>query len=155
MRKIQQTGSRFLGLILAAALVSSCGSARDREVRAEGSGNLPRNTAEDRATLDLVNDTPIPAGAVLDTQRSLVLGGGSNWTGRLVLKLAIGPVEAFSLYQDEMQSFNWEPLLSIQEESGLLIFTREDRVAMIRVEALGLTGSRVSITAVLRSGRSS
>lgn len=121
--------------------------------RVQSGFSADRNLLENGASnqLDLVNDVPVPEGSVLDTQLSLVLGRGGRWTGRLVLRVNIPPAQTSSIYLNEMPAFGWNPLFSIQEGFGLSTFERGDRVASVRVEPLGLRGSRVSITVALKS----
>ena len=95
--------------------------------------------------LDIVNDVPIPRGAVLDTERSLILGRGSNWTGRLVFRVNRPTTVLFSLYQAEMPQFGWRSLSVIQDEVSILQYTMGARLATVRVSGLGFRGSRVSI----------
>ena len=96
--------------------------------------------------LDLVSDVPVPSGSILDTSRSLVLGRGTQWTGRLVLRITLGPVQTLTLFQREMPSFGWASILAVQEEVGRLVFTRDNYAISIVVEPQGLTGSRAVLT---------
>ena len=95
--------------------------------------------------LDIVNDVPIPRGAVLDTERSLVLGRGSSWTGRLVFRVNRPTTVLFSLYQSEMPQFGWQSLSVIQDDVSILQYLLGTRLATVRISGLGFRGSRVSI----------
>ena len=92
-----------------------------------------------------ITDVPIPAGARLDTDRSLVLGGGNHWTGRLVISISDSAAEAFSRYAGEMPRFGWTHITSVQAEVSILTFSREARVATIQIEGKTLGGSTVTM----------
>ena len=102
--------------------------------------------------LDIVNDVPIPQGSVLDTERSLILGRGSNWTGRLVFRVNRPGSTLFSLYQSEMPQFGWQALSVIQDEVSILQYLMGSRLATVRISGLGFRGSRVSILMAPRAG---
>ncbi len=102
--------------------------------------------------MDIVNDIPIPRGAVLDTERSLVLGRGSNWTGRLVFRVNRPTTVLFSLYQSEMPQFGWQSLSVIQDEVSILQYILGSRLATVRISGLGFRGSRVSILMAPHAG---
>ncbi len=114
-------------------------SAVDEAFQQTGGGGVTQ-------ALDLVSDVPVPSGSILDTSRSLVLGRGTQWTGRLVLRITLGPVQTLTLFQREMPSFGWTSILAVQEEVGRLVFTRDNYAISIVVEPQGLTGSRAVLT---------
>lgn len=93
-----------------------------------------------------VTDIPIPAGAELDTERTLILSSRDRWTGRLVIDLSLSAAEAFAFYQGDMPRFNWQPVMSVQAHTSVLTFTREDRAATVQIENRTLGGSTVMIT---------
>ena len=126
--------------LLAGLLVAACG--RGPELP---SSQAPVG-AEPQAAFQPINDVPIPAGARLDTARSLVLGGLDHWTGRLVIMVDESAAEAFSLYQRDMPAFGWQPITVVQAEVSVLSFARAARVATIQIESRTLTGAIVSIT---------
>ena len=128
-------------------LLSSCYAPKLESGRSgQGQQGVPQSG------LDIVNDVPIPRGAVLDRERSLVLGRGSNWTGRLVFRVNRPTTALFSLYQSEMPQFGWQSLSVIQDEVSILQYTLGSRLATVRVSGLGFRGSRVSILMAPRAG---
>ncbi len=101
---------------------------------------------EESAAFQPITDIPIPQGARLDKEVSLILGGQDKWTGRLVLKIGESPAEAFARYTQKMPHFGWKPITSVQAESSVLTFSQGGRIATITIEGRSLSGSRVSIT---------
>ncbi|MFA6022210.1 MAG: hypothetical protein WC722_18290, partial [Rhodospirillales bacterium] len=86
---------------LAVLLLAGCGS----------STSLPQTQAGDpqqQPDFALLADIPIPAGATMDNERSLILGDKDRWTGRVVMKLWKSAPEATAFYQQQMPAFGWE-----------------------------------------------
>ena len=98
------------------------------------------------AAFQPITDIPIPEGARLDSERSLVLGGQDNWTGRLVFTIGESSANSFARYHQEMQRFGWQLITSVQAESSVLAFSKDERVATIQIEGRTLSGSTVAIT---------
>ncbi len=145
---------RFLALLLlllASPMLVSCGAFSTKLGSGSNQGSF---SGGDGSGLDIVNDVPIPQGAVLDNDRSLVLGRGSNWTGRLVFRVNRPTSAIFSLYQSEMPQFGWQSISVIQDEVGILQYVMGGRFVTVRVSGSGLRGSRVSILMAPRSDNS-
>ena len=103
--------------------------------------------ADLHATFQPITDIPIPSGTTLDAQNSLILGGGDQWTGRLVLNINQSHSEAFALYTTQMPQFGWEPIACVQSETSLLTFVRGDRATTIEIrEGRAISGCLVRIT---------
>ena len=113
---------------------------------------LPASTApitaegDTGAAFQPVSDVPIPIGARLDSERSLVFGGPDNWTGRLVFNVGESSADAFARYHQEMQRFGWTLITSVQAESSVLTFSQGERIATIQIDGRTLTGATVAIT---------
>ncbi len=113
----------------------------------------PTTSASDSGTSQsfaLLTDIPIPPGASLDVEKSLVLGDLDRWTGRVILDVEQSATKAFGLYQAEMPNFGWLPVMSVQAGVSVLTFTRGERAATIQIENNTLRGSTVSITVAPR-----
>ncbi len=93
-----------------------------------------------------VSDIPIPEGASLDNERSLILSSRDQWTGRIVMKVSQSPSKAFAFYQREMPAFRWDPVMSVQSEISVLTFIREDRAATVQVQPRTIGGALIIVT---------
>ena len=114
---------------------------------------LQPTTSADSGTAQsfaLLTDIPIPPGADLDIEKSLVLGDLDRWTGRVILDVDQSSTKAFALYQAEMPNFGWQPVMSVQAGVSVLTFIRGERAATIQIENRTLRGSTVSITVAPR-----
>jgi len=111
----------------------------------------PDKTASVAATNTLqVSDIAIPAGAKLDTEKSLIMGANDKWLGRIVLKTDLPPVQVFNHFYNGMASFGWSAISAVQAQTSIQTFQRGDRVALIQIEPSSLGGTSVSITVTAR-----
>jgi len=97
-----------------------------------------------------VSDIAIPAGAKLDTEKSLIMGANDKWLGRIVLKTDLPPVQVFNHFYNGMASFGWSLVTAVQAQTSILTYQRSDRVALIQIEPSSLGGTMVSITVTSR-----
>lgn len=93
-----------------------------------------------------VSDVPIPKDAELDAERSLILSGKDDWTGRLVMISSVTSTEAFAFFTAEMPRFEWSPIMTVQSAVSVLTFTRTGRAATVQIERRALGGSLITIT---------
>ena len=52
-----------------------------------------------------VSDVPIPAGTKINTDKSLILGEGDKWVGRMVLVMDRPSTQAYTYYLEQMPTF--------------------------------------------------
>lgn len=135
--------SRTLAGLVAALLLAGCTTNNIK---------LPATQGEDAPLpeFSLVTDIPIPTGATLDNERSLILSDRDRWTGRVVLKLWKQPAESTAFYQSQMPVFGWEPVMSVTSTISVLSYTRGDRAATVQIEKSNLWGTTVLVTVAPR-----
>jgi hypothetical protein len=119
----------------------------------------PSSRAGEGATMDKqqaaeFTDIPIPAGARMDLDRTLVLGPRDNWIGRLVYTSAANPNDLFEFYARELPRFGWAGITAVRAGTSVLSFTRGERVATVQISRTTLGGSEVLITISPRTGSS-
>jgi len=93
-----------------------------------------------------ISDVPIPKDAELDAERSLILSGKNDWTGRLFMISTISATEACAFFTAEMPRFEWSPIMTVQSAVSVLTFTRTGRAATVQIERRALGGSLITIT---------
>ena len=140
MKQFGWRGS-MLGALSGVLLLSACAGG-DMAIPATSRSISAENTPEFRP----VTDIPIPEDARLDTERSLILSSRDQWTGRIVMKVSQSPGKAFAFYQREMPAFRWTPVMSVQSETSVLAFTREDRAATVQIQNRNNSGPLVIVT---------
>ncbi len=92
------------------------------------------------------SDIPVPAGAKMDLERSLVLGDAEAWIGRLAMTTSDAAGALYDFYFREMPRFNWTPVTSVRAETSVLTYTRAARVATIQITGRTMGGAKVSVT---------
>jgi len=91
-------------------------------------------------------DIPVPAGATMDLERSLVLGDREAWIGRIVMDVSENVSRIYDFYFDEMPKFEWSPVTMVRAGTSVLTYTRGERVATIQIAPRTIGGATVSVT---------
>ena len=103
------------------------------------------STGASEANFAQFNDVPIPAGATMDLERSLVLGERDSWIGRLVMTVRNSSGKTYDFFFVEMPRFSWVPVTTVRAETSVLSYTRGERVATIQIKKRILGGSNISL----------
>lgn len=91
-------------------------------------------------------DVPIPDGARMDADRTLLLGNGDAWVGRLVFNVRWSNApEMFDFYKAEMPNYKWQEVTSVRAAISVMTYQRADRIATIQIEETTL-GVEVILT---------
>ena len=91
-------------------------------------------------------DIPVPKGADMDADHSLVLGGREAWVGRLVMTVSDRQAAMYDFYARQMPGFGWRPVTSVRGDISTLTFARGDRVATVQLRPRPLWGSEIWLT---------
>lgn len=94
----------------------------------------------------LAGDMPLPPGATVRAQDTLVMGTGSRWTGRISLAVPGEPQNAFTFFRDGLPGAGWALASSSFSRLSVLTFNKGDRVATVQIMAANFGGNEVSIT---------
>lgn len=92
------------------------------------------------------SDVPVPAGAKMDLERSLVLGDREAWIGRLVMAVGMNQDRAYDFYFGEMPRFGWQPVTTVRAETSVLTYTRGPRVATVQIQGRAIADTRIWMT---------
>ncbi|UFS57154.1 hypothetical protein LN050_04920 [Comamonadaceae bacterium M7527] len=118
-----------IAAISVASLLGGCANNYGSVPPADGAGS-----ASTAPAARVADDFPIPAGSVIDTEQTLVLGEGANWTGRLVLNLGSDAQSAFVFFRDQGKAFGWQLIAASYGKASLLTFTKAQRSATVYIE---------------------
>lgn len=110
----------------------------------------PANSGDPSTSPQLITDIPLPSGAGIDQDRSLILSDRDRWTGRVVMVLTNSANDMTNFYQTQMPNFGWQPMMSITSETSILTYLRGDRAATVQIERRSVLGSIVTITVAPR-----
>jgi hypothetical protein len=132
------------GLSISAALALGACSSMPESSSSSSSASTKSATP---APYQPVTDVPIPAGSKINTEKSLILGQGDKWVGRMVLVMDRSSTQAYSYYEEQMPKFGWEPVSAVQGKTSTMTFTRGDnRAATLEIVSSTFSGSEVSVT---------
>lgn len=132
----------LLGLTLVIGLISGCASSGTTE-------NL------DNIQQQLLGDMPLPQGSRISNDQSLILGGGPQWTGRIVIVSPQGPTDTFAFFRDQFPKAGWTGISSIKAKTSILVFAKADRTVTVEINEASTFqsgGSVVSLTAAPKGG---
>ncbi|OFX08422.1 MAG: hypothetical protein A2516_10820 [Alphaproteobacteria bacterium RIFOXYD12_FULL_60_8] len=103
-------------------------------------------------------DIPVPDGASMDMNETLLLGDQDAWSGRLVFMASYVPNALFDFFKSEMPRAGWQEITTVRSAVSVLSFRRENRIATVQIQEAGglrygiLGGSKVSVTVSPQGG---
>ena len=116
------------------------------------SSRANEGAAMDKAQAAQFTDIPVPAGARMDLDRTLVLGPRDNWIGRLVFTSSAGPNDLFEFYARELPRFGWTAITAVRAGTSVLSHARGERIATVQISRTTLGGSEVLLTISTKTG---
>ena len=81
----------------------------------------------------LFNQMPLPKDARISPDKSLILGEGDNWAGRIELSSSMEPLEASSFFITEYPKHNWQLISSTKAKLSILVFTSSSRSLTLEI----------------------
>jgi len=110
------------------------------------SGTTTDSGAAATPTFSQFTDIPIPDSAHMDTDRSLLVGPGDSWVGRLVFSVRwTHAPEIFDFFKTQMPAYKWQEISSVRADISVMTWQRGDRIATIQIEDTTL-GAEVTLT---------
>ena len=79
------------------------------------------------------NQMPLPKDARISPDKSLILGEGDNWAGRIELSSSMEPLEASTFFTREYPKHNWQLISSTKAKLSILVFTGSTRTLTIEI----------------------
>ena len=93
----------------------------------------------------LFNQMPLPKDARISPERSMILGEGDNWAGRIEINTNMVVLEASTYFTSEYPKFNWTLISSTKSKSAILVFTNTSRTLTIELSEGGALSARTLI----------
>lgn len=94
-----------------------------------GSGNL-REVSDPARYLPGV---PLPAGSKVDLERTLILGNGPDWTGRVAGETGLSEDDLVRHFTEQLGKAGWRLVTVARSRASLMTLTSGPRVATIEV----------------------
>ena len=125
----------FAGCAQTAPVSPTSPSAVAGQVGTKGSGQSSKTIPTNFA------DLPIPQGAKLNVDKTLVVGT-QTWYGQLLLETSQSADTMYDFYSRELANFGWRRIAAVRAPTSILTYDRENRVLAIasqptRVPKLG------------------
>ncbi len=133
------TPPKYLFVLFSAISMLGCAS-----MGAAPMGN--DSTVTEATAKQISGDVPLPVGAVIKQQDTLVMGSGSAWTGRLSVAISGEPQAVFAYFRDTLPTAGWALTSSSFSKTSLLSFTKGERAATVQVQSTSFGGNDVLIT---------
>ncbi len=117
---------KFLSLIFF-LLISGCAST-------DNLGDLSKRFEEIKKIETLIfNHIPLPKDARISPDKSLILGEGDNWAGRIELSSSMEPLEASTFFSTEYPKHGWQLISSTKSKLSILVFTNITRSLTLEI----------------------
>ena len=81
----------------------------------------------------LFNQMPLPKDARISPDKSLILGEGDNWAGRIELSSSMEPLEASTFFVSEYPKQGWTLISSTKAKLSILVFTNNTRSLTLEI----------------------
>ena len=130
---------------LIALLLGSCGQTADLTPTASPDKS-PRGKATRSEPFAQFKDIPIPIGAEMDMEHTIILGSQDTWTGRVYLQVEMSVNKLFEFYKLEMPGFGWQQVTSVRATISVLTYQLGKRVATVQILNKKIQGAVVIIT---------
>ncbi len=145
----------LISTVLALAL-GACGIVGGSQTASTGSqqGGGSGGNATPGPGFTKFSDIPMPANNTIDLERSLILGGDQQWTGRLVINSGSSVADMYEFYRREMPNFGWQEVTTVRAANSVLVFLQGTRVATVQIAPNRglLGGATVDLTMAPRGG---
>ena len=101
-----------------------------------GCGSLPGGSGALREVSDparYLPGVPLPAGSKVDLERTLILGNGPDWTGRVAGETGLSEDELVRHFTEQLGKAGWRLVTVARSRASLMTLTSGPRVATIEV----------------------
>lgn len=134
----------FLGALLIAASLLVAGCTNTTELTPTKS-TASENGAKKKRMASQFNDMPIPEGANMNVEKTVVVGS-EIWFGQLSLDTNHSANSMFDFYERELDSYGWRKLTSVRASTSILSYERQARMLTIAIQPGRILGSTITIT---------
>ena len=83
------------------------------------------------------NQMPLPKDARISPEKSLILGEGDNWAGRIELSSSMAPLGASAFFVSEYPKNGWQLISSTKAKLSILVFTSSTRTLTLEISEGG------------------
>ncbi len=128
-----------LGVLLLATLLAACSST---PLVTPGDGGKPV------APTEVLGQNALPVGAVVKPERSLIMGSGEQWVGRVVADVGRDSDIAYRFFLESYPAQGWTLVSAVRGKTSLIVLTRQDRTATVELTESTLFSSGTVVLTV-------
>lgn len=101
---------------------------------------------------EAVGQSTLPPGTTFRLERSLIIGSGDQWVGRVVADTERDVEAAFRFFVESYPAQGWTLISSVRGKTSLLVFTKQDRTATVELVQGGpISGGSLVLTVTPRN----
>ncbi len=80
-----------------------------------------------------VPQIPVPPDAQIALEDTVIVGADESWTGQVVMTAPYRVVQVTTFFRQEMPKYGWVETAIVRSRRVAISFTRDDRVAIVRI----------------------
>lgn len=112
--------------------------------------NLPWNSSQNfdvsnQSIAELLGDMPIPNGARINNENTMIIGKGAGWVGRVYLAGLQSPNEIYAFFLTDFPKAGWTIVSATKAKTSIVVFIKDDRTCTIEVSEGSFTGPKTLI----------
>ena len=141
--------AKVLALAVAVGLLAGCSVWNSSAGNSSGDTSKPGSGPPTQ-----IAGVALPDGYSLDSNRTIILGEGDRWIGRLSYSVNSSADAMFDFIRREMANFGWTEVAVVRAEASQLTYLSQggDRVASILITRSTLYGAKVDMTVAPSTG---
>ena len=110
-------------------------------------GDLNKRFEEIKKIETLIfNQMPLPRDAKILADKSLILGEGDNWAGRIEISSSMEPLESSAFFSTEYPKRGWVLVSSTKSKMSILVFASITRTLTLEITEGGPLSAKSIIT---------
>lgn len=133
----------FIPILGLSVLLAACAETTSLQGTATSGPNA--TAADTSATATVFPDIPIPVGAKMVVDKTLVVGT-EPWFGQLALNAKQPAPQVFDFFRGRLPEYGWQEITSVRAPVSVLTYDRDDRILQMQIRGSTLSGSEVTIT---------
>ena len=95
------------------------------------SGSTP--SGEPAANFELIGQIQLPPGSKIVNERTLILGAGDAWVGRITMEIGRDTNDVYQFFMEQYPKQGWGLISASRGSNSLIVFLRQDRTATIEI----------------------
>lgn len=122
------SNASYLLLTASLCLVAGCGSTSLQKTDSQSP-----SASEPTANFELIGQIQLPPGAKIINERTLILGAGDAWVGRITMEVGRDTNDVYQFFMEQYPKQGWGLISASRGSNSLIVFLRQDRSATIEI----------------------